>query len=88
MGARARTPLQRDLGVDLPCRRSGRLHRVSPVRGECSAPFAAGNFVYIAASDLIPEVKQNHGVRDNAVHLAALVCGIALLYGLNVFVGR
>lgn len=50
-------------------------------------PFAAGNFAYIAASDLIPEVKHNHGVRDNAVHLAALVSGIALLYGLSVFVG-
>lgn len=32
-------------------------------------PFAAGNFLYIAASDLVPEVKHNHGLRHNAVHL-------------------
>ena len=47
-------------------------------------PFAAGNFIYIAASDLVPEVKLDHGMRDNAIHLAALVSGIALLYGLRV----
>jgi zinc and cadmium transporter len=49
--------------------------------------FAAGNFLYIAASDLVPEVKHNHGLRDNAVHLAALVSGIALLYLLRVLLG-
>lgn len=43
-------------------------------------PFAAGNFIYIAASDLIPEVKHDHGLRANVVHLAALVAGVALLY--------
>jgi zinc and cadmium transporter len=47
-------------------------------------PFAAGNFIYIAASDLVPEVKHNHGLRHNAVHLLAFVGGIALLYLLMV----
>jgi zinc and cadmium transporter len=51
-------------------------------------PLAAGNFLYIAASDLVPEVKHNHGLRDNAVHLAALVSGIALLYLLRVQLGE
>lgn len=47
-------------------------------------PFAAGNFLYIAASDLVPEVKHAHGLRDGVIHLAALVGGIALLYVLRV----
>ena len=51
-------------------------------------PLAAGNFLYIAASDLVPEVKHNHGLRDNAVHLVALVSGIALLYLLRVLLGE
>jgi len=48
-------------------------------------PFAAGNFLYIAASDLIPEVKHGHGKWENAVHLVALVSGIALLYAFRVW---
>jgi zinc and cadmium transporter len=51
-------------------------------------PFAAGNFLYIAASDLVPEVKHNHGLRGHGVHLAALVSGIALLYLLRVMLER
>lgn len=43
-------------------------------------PFAAGNFIYIAASDLIPEVKHDHGFRANVMHFLALVAGVALLY--------
>lgn len=43
-------------------------------------PLAAGNFIYIAASDLIPEVKSSHSLRHNAIHFFALVSGIALLY--------
>jgi hypothetical protein len=32
----------------------------------------------------VPEVKHNHGLRHNAVHLLAFVGGIALLYLLMV----
>jgi zinc and cadmium transporter len=46
-------------------------------------PLAAGNFLYIAASDLIPEVKTDHGTRDNLIHFAAFTSGIALLYLLR-----
>jgi len=44
-------------------------------------PFAAGNFIYIGASDLIPEVNR-HGdsnIKANIVHLASFVTGLALL---------
>lgn len=51
-------------------------------------PFAAGNFVYIAASDLIPEVKHHQGRRANVIHLAALLSGILLLYAARLLLGE
>jgi zinc and cadmium transporter len=44
-------------------------------------PFAAGNFIYIGAADLVPEVHK-HGSSDmktNLVHLFSFVLGLALL---------
>ena len=43
-------------------------------------PLAAGNFLYIGASDLVPEVNKGHGLRANLVHLLAFVAGLGLLY--------
>lgn len=42
-------------------------------------PFAAGNFLYIGASDLVPEVNQHHDRKASAIHLLAFVCGLAVL---------
>ena len=42
-------------------------------------PFAAGNFIYIGASDLVPEVNKNHGVGENVVHFIAFAAGAGLL---------
>lgn len=50
-------------------------------------PFAAGNFLYIAASDLIPEVKTDHGLRGNAINFTAMIGGILLLYALRILIG-
>lgn len=50
-------------------------------------PFAAGNFLYIAASDLVPEVNRDHGFPENLYHTAAFVSGLALLYGLRIALG-
>ena len=47
-------------------------------------PFAAGNFLYIAASDLVPEVKQDERLSVNLIHFASLAGGIALLYLLRL----
>jgi zinc and cadmium transporter len=41
--------------------------------------FAAGNFIYIAASDLIPEVKHDQRLRNNLVHFGAFVGGISVI---------
>jgi len=46
-------------------------------------PFAAGNFVYIAASDLVPEVNRHRDARANIVHFAAFAAGLVLLWMLR-----
>ena len=42
-------------------------------------PFAAGNFVYIATADLIPEIKQGHDISKNLLHFGAFCLGILIL---------
>lgn len=43
-------------------------------------PFAAGNFLYIGASDLVPEVKKHEDLKSNIVHFLAFVLGLAVLF--------
>jgi len=47
-------------------------------------PFAAGNFIYIGASDLVPEVNKHGTVAANAVHFLAFTAGVALLWVIRV----
>ncbi len=47
-------------------------------------PFAAGNFIYIGASDLIPEVKAHADPRANVIHFAAFAIGVGLLWAVKV----
>lgn len=42
-------------------------------------PFAAGNFIYIGAADLIPEVKEHAELKINAIHFLAFAAGAALM---------
>jgi zinc and cadmium transporter len=42
-------------------------------------PFAAGNFIYIAAADLIPEIKHEESAALNVVHFFSFLAGVALL---------
>ncbi|MGE0121947.1 MAG: ZIP family metal transporter [Vicinamibacterales bacterium] len=49
--------------------------------------FAAGNFVYIAASDLIPEVKLGRRLRDSLVHFTAFAGGIGMILVTRLLVG-
>lgn len=46
--------------------------------------FAAGNFVYIAASDLVPEIKRELRPARAALHLACLLLGLSLMYGMTL----
>jgi len=46
-------------------------------------PFAGGAFVYIAGSNLIPELlRENRGLRDLPQQFLAFILGIAIMYGL------
>jgi len=46
--------------------------------------FAAGNFIYIACSDLIPEIKHGKNIRNNIIHFIAFVAGIALILAVRL----
>jgi zinc and cadmium transporter len=47
-------------------------------------PFAAGNFLYIGASDLVPEVNRHHSWRSNVAHFLCFVAGMAALLVLRL----
>ncbi|MEJ2106312.1 MAG: ZIP family metal transporter [Acidiferrobacteraceae bacterium] len=47
-------------------------------------PFAAGNFLYIGAADLIPEVKAHANLRANFIHFAAFVVGVGLMLAVKL----
>ena len=46
---------------------------------ELIIPFAAGGFLYIAGSDLIPELHKKCGPKDTFWHFFALLLGIGLM---------
>ena len=47
-------------------------------------PFAAGIFIYIGASDLVPEVSKHGELRINVINLLAFIAGIALMLGVKL----
>lgn len=50
-------------------------------------PFAAGTFLYIGASDLVPEIKHPGPPRAIAIHLAAFLFGLGSLFAVAYWVG-
>jgi zinc and cadmium transporter len=42
-------------------------------------PFAAGNFIYIAAADLIPEIKHRVSLGRSILHFGVFLTGIAIM---------
>jgi len=46
-------------------------------------PFAAGNFLYIGASDLVPEVNKHRSASTSAIHFVAFAAGLAILWILR-----
>lgn len=44
---------------------------------------AAGNFIYIAAADLIPEIHRDKGARASLAQLALLVAGLLIIVWLS-----
>jgi len=43
-------------------------------------PFAAGGFIYIAASDLIPELKKEKNLKNSLITFSVFLIGILLMY--------
>jgi zinc and cadmium transporter len=48
-------------------------------------PFAAGGFIYIAASDLIPEISKYKHIRNSFIYFGVFLLGIMIIYGFNLF---
>jgi zinc and cadmium transporter len=51
-------------------------------------PFAAGNFIYIGASDLVPEVNKHRDLDANIVLFLCFVGGLGLLWLMRVVVSQ
>lgn len=47
-------------------------------------PLAAGNFLYIGASDLIPEVKSSPDAAASVVHSVAFLAGVGLMLAIKL----
>ncbi|MDA2936614.1 ZIP family metal transporter, partial [Patescibacteria group bacterium AH-259-L05] len=51
-------------------------------------PFAAGNFIYIASSDLVPEIKHRVNIGASIIHFFIFLLGIVLMALLRFFAGE
>ncbi len=47
-------------------------------------PFAAGSFIYIACSDLIPEIKHKVNPRKSLIHFFVFLLGITVMFFLKL----
>ncbi len=47
-------------------------------------PFAGGNFLYIAASDLIPEIKGSQNLMENLLFFTAFIIGVFFILVLKM----
>lgn len=48
-------------------------------------PFAAGNFIYIAASNLLPQLHKHCGLKDTLLHFLAIVLGVGIILILTMY---
>ncbi|MDP1538426.1 MAG: ZIP family metal transporter, partial [bacterium] len=48
-------------------------------------PFAAGSFIYIACSDLIPEIKHKVSPQKSLIHFFVFLSGIAIMFLIKLF---
>lgn len=48
-------------------------------------PFAAGNFIYIAASNLLPQLHRHCKLKDTVLHLIAILIGIGLILVVTMY---
>lgn len=60
---------------------AGKLHNFT----EFIIPFAAGNFLYIAAANLTPQLHRHCSCKDTVTHIFAILLGIALITLIVLF---
>ncbi len=48
-------------------------------------PFAAGNFIYIAASNLVPQLHRHCKLKETAIHLIAILIGITVVTLVSIY---
>jgi zinc and cadmium transporter len=48
-------------------------------------PFAAGNFLYIAASNLVPQLHRHCGIKDTILHLFAILIGVGIIVLVTLY---
>ena len=48
-------------------------------------PFAAGNFIYIAATNLLPQLHRQCKGKDTFIHLGAIILGIAIITIVTIY---
>jgi len=58
----------------------------SQVQGaaQLMVPFAAGGFIYVAATDLMPELHKRSQAKDSLIQLLTIVAGIGLMFTLDI----
>jgi zinc and cadmium transporter len=49
-------------------------------------PFAAGGFLYIAASDLIPEIRKETSLKKSMICFGIFILGISIMYAVTFIV--
>lgn len=48
-------------------------------------PFAAGNFIYIAASNLVPQLHRQCKLKDTLLHTFAILLGIGIIILITIY---
>jgi len=48
-------------------------------------PFAAGGFIYIAATDLVPEIRKELDMKKYMATLLVFICGILIMWFTKIF---
>jgi len=48
-------------------------------------PFAAGNFIYIAATNLTPQLHRHCKLKDSIVHISAIILGIVIIALVTIY---
>lgn len=47
-------------------------------------PFASGNFIYIAASNLVPQLHRHCKLKDTLLHIGAIVLGVGVIVAVTL----